>query len=135
MELAGIRVSDAERRVVVDRLGEHYADGRLTVEELRARTVEAWAARTDADLAVALRELPVLAAEAPQEAPPRWRFRGPGVPAHAALAAAGVTAAWAVEAGGSTPGDQWPLALGVVWGAGLAVHAAGAWLRRQGAFG
>ena len=50
MEVQAIRVSDVERRAVVEKLGLHYADGRLTLEELRERTVEAWSARTDAEL-------------------------------------------------------------------------------------
>ena len=48
-------------------------------------------------------------------------------------AAAGVATAWTIEATGPTPGDQWPLALGITWAAVLAAHATGAWLRRTGA--
>ena len=53
-----IRVSDAERQRVVDELTRHCADGRLTLEEAEERMGEAWAARTRADLAAVLRDLP-----------------------------------------------------------------------------
>jgi hypothetical protein len=133
VEVQAIRVSDAERREVVEQLGQHYADGRLTIEELRGRTVEAWSARTDTELAVVLRELPA-PTPVPDGVPPlRWRIPGVSVRAHAVVAAVGVTTAWAIEDTGSTPGDQWPLALGVAWAAALGAHAAGAWLRRQAA--
>jgi hypothetical protein len=128
-----LRVSDAERRVVVDELGQHYADGRLTADELQDRLAEAWRSRTDHDLAVALRELPALPALPAAPAPPvwpRWRPRL-RVSTHAAVAASGVLLAWTAEATGTTPGDQWPLALAVAWGAGLAAHAGLAWSGRE----
>ena len=123
MEVEAVRVSDAERRVVVEELGLHYADGRLTLEELRARTVEAWGARTDAELAVVLRELPVPSSPPLGPALVPWRIPRLSAGAHALVAAAGVTTAWAIEATGPTPGDQWPLAMGVAWAAVLAAHA------------
>jgi hypothetical protein len=133
MEVEAIRVSDAERREVVEQLGHHYADGRLTLEELRERTVEAWSVRTDTELAVVLRELPAPTPAPDRVAPLRWRIHGLSVRAHAVVAAVGVTTAWGIEHTGSTPGDQWPLALGVAWAGALGAHAAGAWLRRQAA--
>jgi Domain of unknown function (DUF1707) len=131
---AVLRVSDAERRVVVDELGRHYADGRLTADELQERLTEAWRSRTDGDLALALRELPALPAApaAPAEVAMRPRRRPRlRVSIHAALAASGVYLAWTVEATGPTPGDQWPLALGVAWGAVVAAHAGIAWSGRE----
>jgi hypothetical protein len=47
------------------------------------------------------------------------------------VASAGVIAAWTVEAAGTTPGDQWPLALAVSWGAAVAAHAGVARFGRQ----
>ena len=53
-----IRVSDAERQRVVDRLRDETAAGRLTLDEFDERVGEALAARTRADLMRCLRELP-----------------------------------------------------------------------------
>ena len=53
-----LRVSDADRQVVVDNLRRHTTEGRLTLEEFEERVDEALRARTDAELRVAMRELP-----------------------------------------------------------------------------
>lgn len=53
-----VRVSDAERQLVVDRLREETAAGRLTLDEFDERVSEAYASRTRAELTRALRELP-----------------------------------------------------------------------------
>jgi hypothetical protein len=125
-----VRVSDAERRVVVDELGRHYADGRLTADELQERVTEAWRSRNDDDLALALRELPEPAAAPVAPVWPGWRPRLP-ISTHAVVAGSGVFLAWTVEATGRTPGDQWPLALALAWGAALAAHAGIAWTGRR----
>jgi len=57
--MADVRASDADRQRVIDLLRTHTADGRLTLEEFEERVGEALAARTQADLAHVLRELPV----------------------------------------------------------------------------
>ncbi len=53
-----MRLSDAERDAVADRLGDHYAAGRLTHDELRARLDAAWDARTRGDLPPIFADLP-----------------------------------------------------------------------------
>lgn len=53
-----IRISDRERDDAVALLRSHTAAGYLTLEEFDERVAEVYAARTDADLRVALRELP-----------------------------------------------------------------------------
>jgi hypothetical protein len=65
LEPAPMRVSDADRERATDLLREHWTAGRLDGDELDARCAEALAARTDADLSYALRELP------PPAPPPR----------------------------------------------------------------
>jgi hypothetical protein len=55
-ENAGLRASDADRDVVLGVLGEAYADGRLTREELDERSAQAASSRT-------LGELPPLLAD------------------------------------------------------------------------
>ena len=53
-----VRVGDADREAVAAQLREHYADGRLTIEELNERLDQAFAAKTKADLNTVMRDLP-----------------------------------------------------------------------------
>jgi Domain of unknown function (DUF1707) len=55
---ATMRVSDAERAEVADRLAQHYGDGRLDQAELDDRLGRAMSAKTRADLAGLLNDLP-----------------------------------------------------------------------------
>jgi len=55
---SNIRVGDAEREAVASQLREHYADGRLTLDELNERLDQAFAATTRAELAMVTRDLP-----------------------------------------------------------------------------
>jgi hypothetical protein len=57
-----VRVGDADRDAVATQLREHYADGRLTLEELNERLDQTFAAKTKADLNTVMRDLP----QAPQ---------------------------------------------------------------------
>jgi hypothetical protein len=53
-----VRVGDADRDAVAIQLREHFADGRLTLEELNERLDQAFAAKTKADLNTVMRDLP-----------------------------------------------------------------------------
>jgi len=53
-----VRVGDADREAVAAQLREHFADGRLTQDELNERLDQTFAARTNADLNTVLRDLP-----------------------------------------------------------------------------
>ena len=53
-----VRVGDADRDAIAAQLREHYADGRLTLEELNERLDQAFAAKTKADLNTVMRDLP-----------------------------------------------------------------------------
>jgi hypothetical protein len=53
-----MRVSDAEREATATELREHYAAGRLTLEELNERLDKAFAAKTRADLNALMADLP-----------------------------------------------------------------------------
>jgi Domain of unknown function (DUF1707) len=53
-----VRVGDADRDAVAAQLREHYADGRLTFDELNERLDQTFAAKTRADLTTVLRDLP-----------------------------------------------------------------------------
>jgi hypothetical protein len=53
-----VRIGDAERDTAVERLGEHFAAGRLTKEEFDERATQASAARYDDDLRPLFADLP-----------------------------------------------------------------------------
>ena len=53
-----MRVGDAEREAAAAELREHYASGRLTLEELNERLDAAFAAKTRGDLNAVMRDLP-----------------------------------------------------------------------------
>ena len=56
-----VRVGDADRDATATQLREHYADGRLTLEELNERLDQTFAAKTKADLNTVMRDLPLTA--------------------------------------------------------------------------
>src|SRR3954468_18042408 len=53
-----VRIGDAERDEALDKLGDHFAAGRLTREEFDERSEAAMGARFDSDLEVIFRDLP-----------------------------------------------------------------------------
>jgi Flp pilus assembly protein TadB len=53
-----IRVSDTEREAVAGQLREHYAQGRLTTDELNERLDRVFAAKTRSELAAVTSDLP-----------------------------------------------------------------------------
>lgn len=55
-----LRLSDAERSLVVDALRRHTADGRLQLDEFEQRSATVFAAKTRADLRGILSDLPAL---------------------------------------------------------------------------
>jgi hypothetical protein len=55
---ADLRVADAEREAVAGQLREHYAAGRLTMDEFRARLDAAYSAMTARDLSRVTADLP-----------------------------------------------------------------------------
>lgn len=71
-----LRVSDAERNVVVEALRAHCADGRLTLDEFAERVEVALAARTRADLDEVQADLPAVLPTA-TAARPSERTRSP----------------------------------------------------------
>ncbi len=66
-----VRVSDAERESVAAQLREHYAQGRLTLDELNERLDRTFASRTRTDLSAVTSDLPY--------APPRGALPSDGV--------------------------------------------------------
>ena len=71
-----LRVSDAERQAVTDRLAEHFGDGRLDQAEFDDRVGRAMNAKTRADLNGLFDDLPETGAPAVTARPPRRRGRG-----------------------------------------------------------
>jgi hypothetical protein len=72
-----LRVSDADRERVAERLRDAAGEGRLTVEELDERVERAYAARTAGELSTLTADLPTTAWAAPPGKPPdrkprRW---------------------------------------------------------------
>jgi len=70
-----MRVGDAEREAAAAELREHYASGRLTLDELNERIDKAFAAKTCGDLNVLMTELP---SRRPAGAPGTPGAIGPG---------------------------------------------------------
>ncbi len=71
-----LRVSDAERQAVTDRLAEHFGDGRLDQAEFDERVGRAMNAKTHADLNGLFDDLPETGAPAVTDRP-RRRHRHP----------------------------------------------------------
>ena len=118
---ADVRASDADRESVVELLREHCAAGRLSAEELDERLGEAYAARTLAELGVALRELPDRPSRAQPERPRRARPRPPLRAALVAVAALVVAIAVASDGEG----------LWLLWPLGFLLVKSGRWDRRR----
>ena len=53
-----VRVGDADREAVAAQLRDHYADGRLTLDELNERLDQTFGAKTKADLTTVMQDLP-----------------------------------------------------------------------------
>jgi Domain of unknown function (DUF1707) len=71
-----IRVSDADRERVTARLREHYAEGRLTAEELDERVTAALNAKTFGELRRVMADLPEPELVGPQGGPAApWAMR------------------------------------------------------------
>jgi hypothetical protein len=74
----GLRVSDAERAEVCDRLSKHYGDGRLDEAEFNERVDRAMKAKTRSDLNALFTDLPPTDDRTAPPAPPaRRRSRHP----------------------------------------------------------
>ena len=61
----GLRIGDAEREAAAVALREHFAQGRLTLDEFQQRLAAVFAAKTDRDLAAIHADLPHVSAPSP----------------------------------------------------------------------
>ena len=91
-----LRVSDADRDRALAELSEHFQAGRLTSEEFDERSGRALQARTGAELAGLLADLPRSGPPAPVGRGPRPPARGLGAPIAVVMAVGAVTAVVAV---------------------------------------
>ena len=80
MNSSNIRVSDAERTEVTDRLATHFADGRLDQEEYDARISRAMSAKTRGDLDDLFDDLPGTGAPTDDNETRSTRYGAPGLP-------------------------------------------------------
>ena len=94
-----LRVSDAERNEMADKLSSHFAEGRLDQAEFKERLDTAMSAKTRGDLSGLFDDLPPLTTGTPAPAPhPRRRRLVPLVVLAAILA---------VAASSTFPTDRW----------------------------
>ena len=114
-----IRASDADRDRVVDALRDHAAAGRLTTEELEARTDYALAARYVGDLSRILRDLPRIGPSRTSIALRNAAWRSYEVHLRFyILVIAMLVAIWGLTGGG----HFWPVWPALGWGIGVASH-------------
>jgi hypothetical protein len=114
-----VRASDRERERVAEVLREHGAAGRLAVDELVERLEQAYEARTRAELAAPLADLPEVTPPSHRHA--RRRAAVTGLRHHfTAFAAVNLLliGVWA-----TTGGCFWPIWPLMGWGIGLGLHA------------
>jgi hypothetical protein len=73
---SGLRIGDADRETAAAALREHFAQGRLTLDEFQHRLGAVFAAKTDRDLADLTADLPHSAAPPPMRAAPELANAG-----------------------------------------------------------
>src|SRR3954447_23173819 len=126
-----IRVSDAERERTVEALRDHYADGRLSSDELEERIELAYHATTRGEVSALMRDLPSHRGRRARERLAKanrdaWRAH---ITSYAAVNG-GLVGLWALTG----TGDFWPAWSIAPWGMALGWHwmAARATARRLG---
>jgi hypothetical protein len=124
--MSALLASDRDREQAAERLRAAAAEGRLTAEELEERLERAFSARTEAELAPLVGDLPLAGDPAPPPARVRRRRRGPDPDHLRAYIAVNVmlVAIWALTGAGYF----WPIWPILGWGVGL-VADSGARLR------
>jgi hypothetical protein len=113
-----LRVSDTERDDAANRLREHAAAGRLTIDELDGRLETALVAQTQGQLGALFEDLP---AQAPHEPSSRARNKALGLRIHAGAylsVSLAMIAIWAATG----MGYFWPLWPILGWGIGAISH-------------
>lgn len=104
-----LRIGDAEREAVAAELREHYAHGRLTLEEFNERIDAAFAAKTQSDLSQLTADLPHVRSgwgPLPSARTGRDHLLASGPTGHGAVAASWPGTDW-TRAGSSWAGSSW----------------------------
>jgi len=114
--MSELRVSDADRDRVADRLRAAAGEGRLTADELEERVERALSARTDAELEPLVSDLPAPAARRPPPARRMWDSEH--VRAYVAVNVM-LVAIWALTGAGYF----WPIWPILGWGIGVVADA------------
>ncbi|WP_081690896.1 DUF1707 SHOCT-like domain-containing protein [Conexibacter woesei] len=120
-----VRVGDAERAAVVDRLAAHFREGRLDAEELEERTAAANAARTRGDLVRLEADLP--APPRPVDLAAQRRRRRERIVSALAIPAF----LWVIYAATDFGGFPWPIFPTAVFVLGLVTELGGGDHRRH----
>jgi Domain of unknown function (DUF1707) len=112
-----VRVGDADRDAVTAQLREHYADGRLTLEELNERLDQAFAAKTKADLNTVMRDLPQATRPAAGMPYGGTAWQGPAWPGPMATKPGQDhgNAGWGGSQGSRRPYNAFAPLMGLVW--------------------
>jgi hypothetical protein len=105
-----MRVGDAEREAVAAELREHYASGRLTLDELNERVDKAFAATTRGDLNALMTDLP--------SARPGWSSAGASGPSGSSALPPGAPGAGGPFGPGGSGWNSGPRAAGPMRTAG-----------------
>jgi hypothetical protein len=113
-----VRVGDAERDDCIAHLQAHYSQGRLTSDELSDRLDLALTARTDADLARLVVDLPPRAVPTRAAAPAKTR--GWSMLIGLAALAVVLAATGGPAEGNSDPGEEYSYGSGICQATGLA---------------
>jgi hypothetical protein len=114
--MSELRVSDADRDRVADRLRAAAGEGRLTADELEERVERALSARTDAELEPLVSDLPAPAGRRPP--PSRRAWDSEHVRAYVAVNVM-LVAIWALTGAGYF----WPIWPILGWGIGVVADA------------
>jgi Domain of unknown function (DUF1707) len=103
-----LRIGDAEREAVAAELREHYAHGRLTIEEFNERLDATFAAKTQSDLSRLTADLPHVrsgGSPLPSSRTGRGHLLATGPSGHGAVATSWPGADW-TRAGGDWAGQR-----------------------------
>jgi hypothetical protein len=122
--MTDVLASDGDREQVAERLRAASAEGRLTADELEERLERAFSARTEAELAPLVADLPRAADPPPPAAPrARRRHRGPDRDHLRAYLAVNLmlVAIWALTGAGYF----WPIWPILGWGIGIVADSGG----------
>ncbi|WP_282780592.1 DUF1707 domain-containing protein [Nocardia sp. CC201C] len=129
MDIAsGTRASDAERAAVIEQLGRHMAEGRITTTEYDERAAQVYATPTREGLHVVLADLPELAKTTVRQRTPRipvWQRIEGSAWFGVGLLCLAIWAMISIAAG--EPTYFWPFWVIVPWGGVLVFRMLTGW--------